>query len=381
DAIDRTAFLKDATTRSAIYAKTDPYRGMVSAVPVNLTVSGLKPVFTGNKSKTPAPVKAVPMQTLKKAKVSVTNNASEIYKAVPATTTLSKAEITRIFKAAGTQAKNEYIKKFGRLSYYLKPNDRKTWISTRQVEIFQKNLEKRRAAEAALDHYTKYKVSLNSALKSQMSKNPQTQRNGRWVSANEQEVLKYLNPSNYKEDVYKYQFLDLSASAGIKETEMTDFLKGKGILSSYAAAYLRAAKEHSVSEVYLAAHSALETGNGTSVLARGVKVNGVTVYNMYGIGAYDGDAINSGANYAYKMGWDSPEKAITGGAKWISERYINNANYQQNTLYSMRWNPSSPGHHQYATDIGWAVKQTHAIKKMYDGFSNPILKFDILKYS
>lgn len=80
------------------------------------------------------------------------------------------------------------------------------------------------------------------------------------------------------------------------------------------------------------------------------------------------------------MGWTTPEKAIEGGAKWISEQYINNPNYQQNTLYEMRWNPASPGKHEYATDIGWAVKQTTSIMKMYSNFPGATLKFDIPSY-
>lgn len=101
---------------------------------------------------------------------------------------------------------------------------------------------------------------------------------------------------------------------------------------------------------------------------------------MYGINANDKDPIGDGSRYAYKMEWTSPGKAIDGGAKWISENFINSSSYMQNTLYKMRWNPDSPGEHQYATDIGWAVKQTSTIKKMYDSFPNASLKFDIPVY-
>lgn len=225
-----------------------------------------------------------------------------------------------------------------------------------------------------------YDVSLQAALDKQMKQSPQIQKNGKWVNASREEVMQYLNPSNNDEGAAKYQFLDLSAPAGVNKEDMAKYLSGKGILSGKADTYLEAAKKYNVSEVYLAAHSALETGNGTSVLAKGVVVNGVTVYNMYGIGAYDSDPIGGGAQYAYKMGWTTPEKAIEGGAKWISEQYINNPSYEQNTLYKMRWNPASPGQHQYATDVGWAVKQTSVIKKMYDSFPSASLRFDTPTY-
>ncbi len=231
------------------------------------------------------------------------------------------------------------------------------------------------------DGNSNYNISLQAVLNKQMRQSPQIQKGGIWVNANRDEVMEYLNPDNHNQGADKYQFLDLSACCGISEQDMTNFLKGKGILSDNAKVYLEAASEYNISEVYLAAHSALETGNGTSALANGIVVNKATVYNMYGIGANDSDPIGGGSQFAYRMGWTTPQKAIKGGAKWISQQYINNASYKQNTLYKMRWNPASQGEHQYATDIGWAVKQTSSIKRMYDSFNNASLKFDIPVYS
>lgn len=229
-------------------------------------------------------------------------------------------------------------------------------------------------------HISNYEISLNSALEKQMIKHPQTQKNGKWINASRENVKNYLDPNNHIIRNEHYQFLDLSASAGIDKKDMAKYLSNKGILSGKEGTFLEAANRYNVSEVYLASHSALETGNGTSPLSNGIVVNGVKVYNMYGIGAFDRDPLLTGSQFAYKMGWTTPEKAIEGGAKWISEQYINNSSYRQNTLYKMRWNPNSPGEHQYAPDIGWAAKQTISIKKMYDNFENAILKFDIPKY-
>ena len=38
-----------------------------------------------------------------------------------------------------------------------------------------------------------------------------------------------------------------------------------------------------------------------------------------------------------KHGWDTPEKAIKGGADFIHQHFLSHDD--QNTLYSMRWNP------------------------------------------
>jgi beta-N-acetylglucosaminidase len=226
-----------------------------------------------------------------------------------------------------------------------------------------------------------YSGTLKEALDAQMNAKPQIQKNGKWVDATDAETLKHLDPKNLMEGANKFQFLDLSASAGISEEDMAKYLEGKGILAGKASSYLRAAKQHNINEIYLAAHSALETGNGTSQLAKGVKVKDATVYNMYGIGAIDKNPVGGGSQTAYDQGWTTPEKAIEDGARWVGEKYIHNEKYQQNTLYEMRWNPNAPASHQYATDVNWASAQAKTMKNLYDTyFPDANLKFDMPQY-
>lgn len=229
---------------------------------------------------------------------------------------------------------------------------------------------------------TAYDYKLDDMVNKQknLKAKPVKWTNKGWKSATEDEIRNFVDPDLQQEGTNKYQFVDLSAPAGISKDDMSDFLKGKGVLDGHAQTYLDAAKKYNINEVYLAAHSSLETGNGTSQLAKGIEINGQKVYNMYGIGAVDGDAVNAGAKYAYKMGWTSPEKAIEGGAKWISEKFVNSGVDGQNTLYKMRWNPASPGTHQYATDVNWAAAQTKNIKKMFDAFPNANIQYDIPQY-
>ena len=42
------------------------------------------------------------------------------------------------------------------------------------------------------------------------------------------------------------------------------------------------------------------------------------------------------------------------------------SNKDQNTLYSMRWNPKNPGEHQYATDIKWAESNASLMAHFYE---------------
>ncbi len=194
-----------------------------------------------------------------------------------------------------------------------------------------------------------------------------------WVSSSYVELTQGVNRD-------MYQFLDLKGSTDISEEELNSVLSDKGILDSKGSAFIKASKMYNVNEMYLVSHALLETGNGTSTLAKGCDYTNsdgetVTVYNMYGIGAYDSDPIACGKKYAYKQGWTTPEKAIIGGAKWISENYIN-TDHEQNTLYKMRWNYETRDH-QYATDVGWARKQVNRISDFYKKISGYKLKFEI----
>lgn len=211
-----------------------------------------------------------------------------------------------------------------------------------------------------------------------------------WKNASPNDVKYYLNPSNFStKSVAYFQFLKLSQPTGLNTNEVNKkILAGKGILEGKASAFITGAKKYNVNEMYLISHSILETGNGTSELAKGIlvsKVNGKdvppkVVYNVFGIGAYDSCPKTCGSERAYTEGWFTPEAAIIGGAKFIGESYINNPYYKQDTLYKMRWNPSSPGQHQYATDIGWAYKQVYKISELYSLLDTYEITFDVPVY-
>ena len=50
-------------------------------------------------------------------------------------------------------------------------------------------------------------------------------------------------------------------------------------------------------------------------------------------------------------------------ADFIHQHFLSHDD--QNTLYSMRWNPKNPGEHQYATDIKWAESNAQIIADFY----------------
>lgn len=227
---------------------------------------------------------------------------------------------------------------------------------------------------------TYYGISTTEAFNMQVGRGAKIQKNGKWVTATSNEIKQYFMPSQENINKYKFQFLNLASLAGISQAEAKAYLSNKGILSGKEATFIEAAKANNINEIYLMAHACLETGNGTSQLATGVSYKGKVVYNMFGIGAVDSNPVGKGAEYAYNMGWTTPESAIMGGAHFISTTYINNYPFNQDTLYEMRWNPASPGYHQYATDIAWATKQAAWMEKIYASFQSATLTFDIPVY-
>ncbi|GFP74264.1 Ig-like domain-containing protein [Clostridium fungisolvens] len=218
-----------------------------------------------------------------------------------------------------------------------------------------------------------------------------------WVPASADDVKYYMNPNNFQNsDQGIYQFLKLSYMDGISADDLNNILKGKGILEGKGSVFIEAGKANNINPIYLVSHALLETGNGSSKLANGIYVNqlhseagnvnsdltnveGKTVYNMFGIGAYDSNANLWGSERAYKEGWFSVDSAIMGGAKFIGTSYINSS-YKQDTIYKMRWNTNYVPH-QYATDIAWANSQCYNIKKLVDQCNNSKIYFEIPVYN
>lgn len=149
-------------------------------------------------------------------------------------------------------------------------------------------------------------------------------------------------------DFLNYDLNGISESGGdpthgLTEQQVNAYLNSKtkqgSTMRNQGKAYLQASKESGLDIWYLIAHSALETGWGSSNIS-GSKSN------MYGIGAFDNSP------YASAYGYDNASAGIIEGAKWIAKNYAN-GQYQQDTLDKMRHNN---GTHEYATDDSWSNK-------------------------
>ncbi|MDW4423905.1 N-acetylglucosaminidase [Staphylococcus saprophyticus] len=213
------------------------------------------------------------------------------------------------------------------------------------------------------------KVTLDKASKKQIdnytSQQVSSKDNKTWRDASSTEIKAAMDSSKFIEsDTQKYQFLELDKYQGIDHNRIKRMLIDNPTLLKRSDEFIKAAKDKHVNEVYLISHALLETGSAKSELSSGVEIDGKKYYNFFGVGALDEDPIKTGSEYAKKHGWDTPQKAISGGANFIHGHFLSNKD--QNTLYSMRWNPKNPGEHQYATDIKWAESNASLMAHFYE---------------
>lgn len=151
----------------------------------------------------------------------------------------------------------------------------------------------------------------------------------------------YFNPS----DVASMSYHDLRSKSDVTAEDLDKIIAEKSSNQAMQGAgkyFIEAGEQNGVDPLYLFAHSAHETGFWSSNIMNSKN-------NFYGIGAYDSSP------YASAYSFNNIEQGIKGGAKWISEKYINSSRFEQNTLYSMN-HDSKEGWHNYATDAGWGDK-------------------------
>lgn len=226
--------------------------------------------------------------------------------------------------------------------------------------------------------FTRYKWTLNNYAMIQKNRSARAS------------LAEYKRLVNYKKDTsYGFQFLRLDKYRPVNEEKflstynyyIKNACENKGRGPSYSVLYgkgkvmLAAAKKEGIDPMYFVSQTFLESAYGTSSLARGNRITRValpsyarsggkfitkkiprsaTVYNLYGIKAYDSDPKTGATSHAYYKGWTTVDKAIYGAAKFIRENYFE-AKPSQNTIFKFRFNPSNLNH-QYATDPWYSEK-------------------------
>lgn len=231
---------------------------------------------------------------------------------------------------------------------------------------------------------TDYPISLNDYVNLEYNN---------WPLFSKQQFMDAINPQLIDN---MFEFLSINKFRPVSLSALNNLLDGNGVLSGQGQAFINACQEYNIDPVYFVNQSILETGYGQSRLAKGVTISQiaiqsqpiynsqgqligyqmqqlphpVTVYNLFGIGAYDNSAsfpnraLILGTTYAYTHGWTSVSAAIAGAADFVSSSYINNNYYAQNTVYKLRFSPQiSSIWHQYCTNVWYAKELADLMKQ------------------
>ncbi len=197
-----------------------------------------------------------------------------------------------------------------------------------------------------------------------------------WFEATDGVNAFFIDPRNFLTEKFMFMFENLQFDEETQTPEIVKSVFGSSYLATdeYAGYFVEAGRKFNVSPVHLAARVVQEGGANSTYVAitgtstqtyRGHSLTGF--YNYYNIGAY-ADAYTSSPvtrGLAYAAGlvggdgkslgrpWTSREKAIYGGAEFISNGYIGSGQY---TLYFEKFNTSPTSSysrytHQYMTNV------------------------------
>jgi len=208
-----------------------------------------------------------------------------------------------------------------------------------------------------------------------------------WFNASSQVVGYYMDPRNFINENNIYMFEDLSYQSYQSQAAVSKIISGtalerNGFMASW---FVSAGKENGMSPIALAARARQETGGGSIAISGYIFPDGKYAYNPYNIGAYsNANPVMRGLEYAKKQGWDTKQKAVFGGAKFIASGYIKQG---QNSVYFQRFNVANGaakvGTHQYMTNISACYTESISTKNSYSayGITNESLVFVIPVYT
>ena len=181
---------------------------------------------------------------------------------------------------------------------------------------------------------------------------------GGWCAAAPAVIAYYMDPRNFLDGTYIFQFEELSYSADQTEAGVKAILPD--VLDKHAADLLKAANKSGVSAYFLAT-KIVQEGTVQNGLALGTVPGYEGYYNFFDIGAYaasGNSAVTNGAIYAKEHGWDTPYKCFVDSANQLGKYYITAG---QDTTYFQKYNVTNAAsglyRHQYMTNVAGAASE------------------------
>ncbi|MBR4027875.1 MAG: SH3 domain-containing protein [Lachnospiraceae bacterium] len=201
----------------------------------------------------------------------------------------------------------------------------------------------------------------------------------RWVTAHPDWIAYCMDPRNFLNETYIFQFESLSYSdvhnlEGVKSVLKNTFMDGTvthgdGTVLNYADTFMEIGKKVNVSPYHLASRVKQEQGiSGTSNLISGVYPEYEKLYNYFNLGAYGTPVdilVKRGLSYAKTKGWTTRYASLEGGAESIASYYITRG---QDTLYFQKFNvvyKDALYRHQYMANVTAAQSEGKSVGKAY----------------
>jgi len=212
---------------------------------------------------------------------------------------------------------------------------------------------------------------------------------GWFFLANSKTVAYFLDPRNYlnESNIFMYESLYYDGTYQTKDKITTilgtsnynDYIYDAGFEYNYSpiAAAIKIRQEGTLNNRPTSGIAEITCSGGLNPYydTKGQKFLG-PLYNFFNIGATSrpSDADLNGLCYAaitndnYLLPWNTPEKAIKGGIKWISTNYISGNQY---TNYFQKFNTENPNTeiwHQYMTNLEDPKSQSTILYNLYNSY-------------
>ncbi|MBR4575367.1 MAG: SH3 domain-containing protein [Lachnospiraceae bacterium] len=223
---------------------------------------------------------------------------------------------------------------------------------------------------------------------------------GSWASASPELIAYYMDPRNFLNEsgIYMFEKLDFSdtqTKESVSKMLTGTFMSGEvtdsdGATFNYAEKFREVGEQTGVSPYLLAGRALQEQGiKGSSQSISGAVPGHEGIYNYFNVGAYaysgrsatvNGIIYASGSDEEYLRPWNTRARAIYGGAKYLSEKFVSKG---QNTLYFQKFNVVNRENtlysHQYMSNIQAASSESSRLQLAYLG-DDEVLTFRIPYY-
>ena len=214
---------------------------------------------------------------------------------------------------------------------------------------------------------------------------------GSWYIANKDTIKYYLNSLNFlnEKNIFIFENLNHNSGAytkeGVEQILKYTFMSNTycpGSTKLYSEVILEAAEINNINAYFLAARMKQEQGSKKGSLVSGTYSGYEGYYNYFNVranGATRDEVIRNGLQYAKENNWNTEYIAITQGAKFVANGYINDG---QDTLYLQKWDATGPcwANHQYMQNIMAPTSEasmTYGAYKTSDEYKNGNFEFYI----